>query len=87
MPFFNPFGNSTKTEKDDEHNCYIPRSNWNRGTYRELRDILNEMPDYMMDQTVTIYDSKQDEYVSASSIGWTGPGSTLGGQYMFISVT
>ena len=45
------------------------------------------MPDYMMDQTVTIYDSKQDEYVPASSIGWTGPASTLGDQYMFISVT
>ena len=77
MPFFNP-GNNTS--------MFIPNSDWNTGTYRELLSILKEVPEEMLDQTVTLQNTESDEYISAQSIGWTGPGCrTLGNQHMFIS--
>jgi hypothetical protein len=77
MPFFNP-GNNTS--------MFIPNTDWNRGTYRELLSILKEVPEEMLDQTVTLQNTESDEYIPAQSIGWTGPGCrTLGNQHMFIS--
>jgi len=77
MPFFNP-GNNTA--------MFIPNTDWNRGTYRELLSILKEVPEEMLDQTVTLQNTESDEYIPAHNIGWTGPGCrTLGNQHMFIS--
>ena len=53
---------------------YIPKNDWNRGTYRELKAILNELPEHYLDQTATILLSDSDEYTKMDSIGWTGPG-------------
>ena len=78
MPFFNP-GNNTS--------MFIPNSDWNTGTYRELLSILKEVPEEMLDQTAMVYDNKVDEYVDVRSIGWTGPGcEVLGNQHMYISI-
>ena len=78
MPFFNPGNNTT---------MFIPNTDWNRGTYRELLNILKEVPEEMLDQTVTVYDNETDEYVAAGSIGWTGPGcQVLDNQHMYISI-
>jgi hypothetical protein len=43
---------------------YIPKSDWNRGTYRELKAILNELPERYLDQTATL--CVDDEYMSFS---------------------
>jgi hypothetical protein len=52
---------------------YIPQTDWNRGTYRELKALLNELPEHYLDQTATVMLSDSDEYVDIRSIGWTGP--------------
>ena len=52
---------------------YLPQNDWNRGTYRELKAILNELPERYLDQTATILLEDSDEYVTMGSIGWTGP--------------
>ena len=87
MPFFNAFGNTSSKEQSEEMPFFIPMSDWNRGTYRELLAILSEVPEQMLDQTVTIRDEENDEYYSAKSVGWTGPGcDTLGNQHMYVSI-
>ena len=43
---------------------YIPKSDWNRGTYRELKAILNELPERYLDQTATL--CVDDEYMNFS---------------------
>ena len=52
---------------------YLPKNDWNYGTYRELKAILNELPEHYLDQTATILLSDSDEYTHMGSIGWTGP--------------
>ena len=87
MPFFNAFGNTSSKEQSEEMPFFIPMSDWNRGTYRELLAILSEVPEQMLDQTVTIRDEENDEYYPAKSVGWTGPGcDTLGNQHMYVSI-
>jgi len=66
MPFFDP-GNGSR--------MYIPETDWNRGTYRELKAILNELPEEYLDQTATIL--VDDEYHAVGSIGFTGPASQV----------
>ena len=66
---------------------YLPQNDWNRGTYRELKAILNELPEHYLDQTATILLSDSDEYATMNSIGWTGPASTLGSDHMFLPLT
>ena len=70
MPFFDP-GNGSR--------MYIPKSDWNRGTYRELRAILNELPEEYLDQTATILvdGDQDDDYHDVRSIGFTGPASQV----------
>ena len=41
---------------------FIPKTDWNRATYRELRDILNELPEHYLDQTATVC-TEDEEYV------------------------
>ena len=66
---------------------YIPKNDWNRGTYRELKAILNELPEHYLDQTATILLSDSDEYTKMGSIGWTGPAcDVLGSDHMFFTV-
>lgn len=65
---------------------YLPQNDWNRGTYRELKAILNELPERYLDQTATILLEDSDEYVTMGSIGWTGPASTLDSDHMFFTV-
>ena len=65
---------------------YLPQNDWNRGTYRELKAILNELPERYLDQTATILLEDSDEYVAMGSIGWTGPASTLDSDHMFFTV-
>ena len=81
MPYFDP-GNGTKV--------FIPSADWNRGTYRELLAILAELPEENLDQQVVICDSKVeypiDEFMSARSIGWTGPAAKIGDNKFFITV-
>ena len=81
MPYFDP-GNGTKV--------FIPSADWNRGTYRELLAILAELPEENLDQQVVICDSKveypNDEFMSARSIGWTGPAAKIGDNKFFIQV-
>ena len=87
MAFFNVFGNTSSKEQSEEMQFFIPRSDWNRGTYRELLAILSEVPEQMLDQTVTILDNENDEYYPAKSVGWTGPGcDTLGNQHMYLTI-
>lgn len=87
MPFFNAFGNTSSKEQSEEMPFFIPMSDWNRGTYRELLAILSEVPEQMLDQTVTIRDDENDEYYPAKSVGWTGPGcDTLGNQHMYLTI-
>jgi len=76
MPFFNPFSPNPKSQpqKQEPTDCYIPRADWNRGTYRELLAILQELPDSYLDQDVTVLDNDTDEYYNVGSIGFTGPG-------------
>ena len=40
------------------------QNDWNRGTYRELKAILNELPERYLDQTATILLEDSDEYVN-----------------------
>lgn len=77
MPYFDP-GNGTQV--------FIPESDWNYGTYRELLAILVELPEENLDQEVMIRDCKNDEFVRASSIGWTGPAAKIGDNKFFIAV-
>ena len=66
---------------------YLPQNDWNRGTYRELKAILNELPEHYLDQTATILLSDSDEYTKMGSIGWTGPAcDVLGSDHMFFTV-
>jgi len=66
---------------------YLPKNDWNRGTYRELKAILNELPERYLDQTATILLSDSDEYTPMGSIGWTGPAcDVLGSDHMFFTV-
>jgi len=85
MPFFNPFGNGeVAEEKDKDFSCYIPMASLNRGTYRELKAILNELPDDMLDDRIVISDD--DEYKRVMSLGFTGPASEFGDGHMFLSI-
>ena len=84
MPFFNPFGNGeVAEEKDKDFSCYIPMASLNRGTYRELKAILNELPEDMLDNAILISDD--DEYKEVMSLGFTGPASELGDGHMYLS--
>ena len=66
---------------------YLPQNDWNRGTYRELKAILNELPERYLDQNATILLKDSDEYIKMGSIGWTGPGcDVLGSDHMFFTV-
>lgn len=66
---------------------YLPKNDWNYGTYRELKAILNELPEHYLDQTATILLSDSDEYTPMGSIGWTGPAcDVLGSDHMFFTV-
>ena len=48
---------------------YLPQNDWNRGTYRELKAILNELPERYLDQTATILLEDSDEYVTWVPLG------------------
>ena len=65
---------------------YIPENNWNRGTYRELKAILNELPEHYLDQTATIQMTESDEFISVGSIGWTGEASTLNEDHFYLTI-
>ena len=66
---------------------YIPQTDWNRGTYRELKALLNELPEHYLDQTATVMLSDSDEYTDIRSIGWTGPAcNALDSDHMFFSI-
>ena len=52
----------------------VPKTDFNKGTYRELLAILQEIPDDCLDKSVTIYDNEIDEYYPVKGIGFTGPG-------------
>jgi len=66
---------------------YLPQNDWNRGTYRELKAILNELPEHYLDQTATIRLEDSDEYTTMGSIGWTGPAcDVLDSDHMFFTV-
>ena len=66
---------------------YIPQTDWNRGTYRELKALLNELPEHYLDQTATVMLSDSDEYTDFRSIGWTGPAcNVLDSDHMFFSI-
>jgi len=66
---------------------YIPQTDWNRGTYRELKALLNELPERYLDQTATVMLSDSDEYTDIRSIGWTGPAcDVLDSDHMFFSI-
>ena len=68
----------------------IPETDFNRGTYRELLCILQEIPDECLDKPVVIHDGEiekkyirdgvsypspnGEEYREVRSIGFTGPG-------------
>ena len=66
---------------------YIPQTDWNRGTYRELKALLNELPEHYLDQTATVMLSDSDEYTDIRSIGWTGPAcNVLDSDHMFFSI-
>ena len=87
MPFFNPFGNGeVQKEKDKDFSCYIPMASLNRGTYRELKAILNELPEHYLDQTATIQMTESDEFISVGSIGWTGEASTLDEDHFYLTI-
>ena len=79
MPFFNPWGNGeVAEEKSEVFSCYVPKASINRGTYRELKEILNELPDDMLDDSILIYGD--DEYKKVKGFGFTGDG------HMFLSI-
>lgn len=40
-------------------------------TYKELLDILNEMPEDDLNKTVTVYKMKSDEYFGVVHVGIT----------------
>jgi len=66
---------------------YIPQTDWNRGTYRELKALLNELPEHYLDQTATVMLSDSDEYTDIRSIGWTGPAcDVLDSDHLFFSI-
>ena len=66
---------------------YLPKNDWNRGTYRELKAILNELPEHYLDQTATIFLSDTVEYLPMGSIGWTGSAcDVLESDHMFFTV-
>jgi len=66
---------------------YIPQTDWNRGTYRELKALLNELPEHYLDQTATVMLSDSDEYTDIRSIGWTGPAcNVLDSDHFFLSI-
>jgi hypothetical protein len=66
---------------------YIPQTDWNRGTYRELKELLNELPEHYLDQTATVLMSDSDEYVDIRSIGWTGPAcGVLDSDHLFFTI-
>ena len=66
---------------------YIPQTDWNRGTYRELKALLNELPEHYLDQTATVMLSDSDEYTDIRSIGWTGPAcNALDSDHLFFSI-
>ena len=66
---------------------YIPQTDWNRGTYRELKALLNELPEHYLDQTATVMLSDSDEYTDIRSIGWTGPAcNALDSDHFFLSI-
>ena len=52
----------------------VPKTDFNKGTYRELLAILSEIPDDCLDKSVTVYDNEIDEYLPVKGIGFTGPG-------------
>ena len=49
---------------------YLPKSDWNRATYRELKAILNELPERYLDQTATV--CVGDDNYKGFNIAWTG---------------
>ena len=65
---------------------YLPQNDWNRGTYRELKAILNELPERYLDQTATIQMSESDEFIPVGSIGWTGEASTLDEDHFYLTI-
>lgn len=74
MPIFD-LGNGTTG--------YIPQTDWNRATYRELKAILNELPERYLDQTATI--EVDDEYYGFG-ISFTGPAhQVLDSDHLFFS--
>lgn len=77
MPYFDP-GNGTQV--------FIPDADWNHGTYRELLAILAELPEENLDQEMIILDHDNDEFIHASSIGWTGPAAKIGNNKFFIRI-
>lgn len=77
MPYFDP-GNGELV--------FIPNSDWNRGTYRELLAILSELPDEQLDQEATVLDRSNDEFVTVQSIGWSGPAAKIGQNHFYLSI-
>ncbi|AOO15340.1 hypothetical protein W1080910_067 [Cyanophage S-RIM12 isolate W1_08_0910] len=62
---------------------YLPKADWNRATYRELKEILNELPERYLDQTATV--CCDDEY-QGFSIAWTGEAhQVLDADHMFFN--
>ena len=49
---------------------YLPKNDWNRATYRELKAILNELPERYLDQTATV--CPEDEEYKGFGIAWSG---------------
>ena len=49
---------------------YLPKNDWNRATYRELKAILNELPEHYLDQTAIV--CTEDEEYKGFSIAWSG---------------
>ena len=52
----------------------VPKTDFNKGTYRELLAILQEIPDDCLDKSVSVCDDESDEYYSVKGIGFSGPG-------------
>ena len=51
-------------------NHYLPKNDWNRATYRELKAILKELPERYLDQTATV--CVGDDDYKGFNIAWTG---------------
>jgi hypothetical protein len=55
-------------------------------TYKQLLEVLENSPEEILNQTVTVYLSQTDEYIAASELSFTNENDVLDEDHLILNV-